>query len=365
MKVAYDHQVFAFQRHGGISRYITELVRNVVRSGSVSPTIIAPVHMNEYLLEEDIRSFVQGRIVRVHFRGSWRFMQAANKLLLPVMWKSQHYDVIHETYYSPEHYGSGRVRVVTLYDMIHERFPGEFKGAEQVTAAKRAAIRRADHVICISKSAQQDAMDILGLAHARSSVIHLASSFVGQAAQVQEPGVSKPFFLYVGNRAGYKNFNLVLDAFAGSVSLRQFNLVAFGGGAFSAGEQEKFDKMGLARVVHFVEGNDDLLAGYYRSATGFIYPSKYEGFGLPPLEAMASGCPVACSNAGSIPEVVGDAGAYFSPDDAAGLAGILERLAGDEEYAQQLRVAGAARQATFSWEKCAAETVAIYERLRG
>jgi glycosyltransferase involved in cell wall biosynthesis len=112
-------------------------------------------------------------------------------------------------------------------------------------------------------------------------------------------------------------------------------------------------------------GSDRLLEAHYRAAIAFVYPSRYEGFGIPPLEAMAFGCPVACSDAGSIREVVGDAGAYFQPDDVQGLRAILERLAEDRAYAAELRAKGFAQIKKYSWESCAQETLQLYEQLLG
>jgi glycosyltransferase involved in cell wall biosynthesis len=173
-----------------------------------------------------------------------------------------------------------------------------------------------------------------------------------------------PFILYVGQRGGYKNFRVLLEAFCGSALLKaRFHLVAFGGGPFSADERRELEARAVGDRVHQVGGDDGLLRAYYSAASVFVYPSRYEGFGIPPLEAMASGCPVVCSDAGSILEVVGDAGAHFEPDDHTRLRALLERVTEDGDYASQMRADGFKRAKQFSWAKCAEQTLRAYRAL--
>jgi glycosyltransferase involved in cell wall biosynthesis len=364
MRVAYDHQVFSFQKHGGISRYFAELVRNLLLRERVAPTIIAPAHINEYLRQPGIRERVRGGFFPLEFRGRARVVRTLNQALLPLYWQGRGFDIVHETYYSPIARGRGSVRVLTIYDMIHELFSGEFPDSAQVIGAKRAAASRADHVICISQTTQQDAIRLLGIAPERSSVIYLGCSLDAPGVPALRETAPKACVLYVGPRDGYKNFAVLLEAFAASRTLRErFDLVAFGGRPLSPEEQRRIHELGVGERVHRVAGDDRLLTAYYRAAVAFVYPSRYEGFGIPPLEAMAYGCPVACSNAGSIGEVVGPAGAYFDPDDRDGLRFILERLADDTPYANALRTKGFEQIKKYSWARCAAETLQVYERL--
>ena len=125
-----------------------------------------------------------------------------------------------------------------------------------------------------------------------------------------------PYLLYVGSRAGYKNFGLLLEAFSRSGLAGHYRLLAVGGGAFTAAEQQRIASLRLAGSITVIPKADDaILARAYRDAALFIYPSLYEGFGFPPLEAMSMGCPVLVNRTSSLPEVCGDAAFYFDASD--------------------------------------------------
>ncbi len=202
--------------------------------------------------------------------------------------------------------------------MIHELFPNEFSVTDNTAATKRIAIARADHVICISENTKLDLMRLHGTPASKISVVYLGfDQFVTDEDKLP-PAVfaGKPFLLYVGQRGGYKNFTGLLKAVASSDRLlSDFDIIAFGGPKFSDSERNLVSSVGFAEnQVRQISGDDDLLGGFYGSAKAFIYPSLYEGFGIPPLEAMAHQCPVISSNTSSMPEVIGSAGEYFDPN---------------------------------------------------
>lgn len=359
MRVAFDHQIFAFQRYGGVSRYFVELASRLPAHGVAEVSIVAPLYVNRYLTADSARRFTRGRYVPDTFKDTSRVIGVVNRFAVPIALRKLNPDIVHETYYALNPVGKARRRVVTVYDMIHELFPDEFPDAAQATAAKRAAVERADHVICISENTRRDLVRLFGIDPARTSVVHLGYSVDPEPAGEHEP-TDRPSLLYVGNRHGYKNFQALLQAFASSPLLREFDLVAFGGKPALPDELNEIERLGVADRVRFESGPDRELATRYRSATAFIYPSKYEGFGIPPLEAMSYGCPVVCSDAGPIPEVVGDAGAYFEPNSVDDLRATLERVVTSDELRTDLRARGHARLASFSWDDCAAATARIY-----
>lgn len=362
MKVAFDHQIFSFQRYGGVSRYFFELASRLPAHGTSEVSVVAPLYVNNYLAGDTGRRFARGRYVPYNF-GGIPVVPIVNRFVAPLVWRGMNPDIVHETYFTTKAFGNARRRVLTVYDMIHELFADEFPDASHVTAAKRAAINRADHVICISKNTQQDLVRLYGVDPARTSVVHLGYMTTENASIGADSGGHRPFLLYVGNRRGYKNFSALLQAYGSSPILQQFELIAFGGHPLLPDEQEEIRRLGITEQVRFESGSDSELAARYRAATAFIFPSKYEGFGLPPLEAMSNGCPVVCSNGGSIPEVVGDAGVYFDPNSPEELRTALERVATTGEVQADLRARGYARTTDFCWDRCAAATAQIYRQI--
>ncbi|MCW4461896.1 glycosyltransferase [Sphingomonas sp. BT-65] len=176
----------------------------------------------------------------------------------------------------------------------------------------------------------------------------------------------RPTLLFVGVRAGYKNFDGFVRAVAASPMLRkEVEIVAFGGGAFTTGEAELIAKLRLTPRIRQVAGDDMALAAHYAAAAALVYPSRYEGFGLPPLEAMMHDCPVVCSNTSSLPEVVEDAAETFDPADEAAMARAIETVLSSEKRRRTLVARGRERVRVLTWQKCARETLAVYQTVRG
>jgi glycosyltransferase involved in cell wall biosynthesis len=370
--VIFDAQIFSAQEYGGISRYFCEITQSLSVEKRISARLIAPLYINAYVAKLN-QNLVIG-FSCPHFlkaiKSKWIKMlrrilglgigDLALRIYRP--------DIIHETYYSPVGFGASRAkRVLTIYDMIHEKFADQFSPSDKTARYKAIAARRADHVICISESTRNDVINLLHLDPSKVSVTYLGFSALGKASLslAAIDGVVRPYILFVGNRAGYKNFNALLIAYAKSDLLRdKFQLVCFGGGHFSELEQTEIARLGLKNqdVLHF-SGDDQRLSQFYSQAQAFVYPSLYEGFGIPPLEAMANHCPVICSNTSSIPEVVADAGEYFNPYDACSLQLAIERVVSSPLKMDGLRKAGQERLKYFSWDRCAQETLNIYKKL--
>jgi glycosyltransferase involved in cell wall biosynthesis len=176
---------------------------------------------------------------------------------------------------------------------------------------------------------------------------------------------AKPYVFYVGGLEGRKNFEVVLKAIAAMQQKGAFQLVLAGGAAADRARLEAIAKdLKVSEFVSFLgRVPDEHLPGLYSGALAMVYPSRLEGFGLQLVEAMARGCPMVVSRATSLPEVAGHAGEYFDPDDAAGLAAILDRLAIDKNYEDWLRGKSAERSGSFSWEILARGTLDVYREL--
>ena len=367
MKIAYDPQIFSAQIYGGVSRYFCEIASRIAKEPGVQISITAPMYINAYL-ERVPRGLVSG--FRAPSAIHLRLLQRGLGILIgDWMLRAEAPDIVHETYYFPYRLGPRRARrVLTIYDMINEKFASNSTHAEKTARYKAFAAKRADHVICISESTRRDAIEILGLPPEKTSVIYLGFDLMNTDRGSTEKPVlptSEPFLLYVGVRGGYKNFHRLLEAYATSPLLRTgYNLICFGGGTLRADELKTIQELGLySDQVMQLAGDDYLLARLYEQASAFVYPSLYEGFGIPPLEAMAHDCPVVCSNTSSIPEVVGDAGEYFEPDDIESIRTAIERVVGSDGHQKILIAKGRAQLKSFSWDRCALETLDIYKKL--
>ena len=365
-RVLFDSQIFCAQEFGGISRYFASIARSMWLTELARPLIVAPVHINEYA-EKLPRHLVVGR--RMSARG--KPMARALSLVIGGAYQYGYRpDIVHHTYYYPVPCAPRSARsVLTVYDMIHEREPNTFSLGDPIAGWKARAVAKADHIICISEHTRRELIDILDVPEKKVSVTHLGYDVLSVVPpeSAAESGKSaaeatQPYLLFVGARGGYKNFAGLLAAYASSPWLRShFGIRCFGGGPFTPAERDLVARAGLGDRVLQLGGSDAVLASCYRHAALFVYPSRYEGFGIPPLEAMSLDCAVACSNTTSLPEVVGDAAACFDPSDPDAMRDTLERTLGSADALAGLIARGRLRCAQFSWARCARETVKIYK----
>jgi glycosyltransferase involved in cell wall biosynthesis len=364
--IVYDYQTFSLQQYGGISRYFCELASRVHRAPGFQARVVAPVHFNDYLRDCDVPQ------TALHLPKLWKtgpLFRATNQLLWPACWGRHSPSLIHRTFFAPFPASNRVPSVVTIFDMINELFPETFPSSDRTAANKRLCVERAEHVLCISESTANDLVRLCGVPRERISVTYLGCSdvFADEAPDDEPPPQPRPYLLYVGHRAGHKNFDAMLEAYAGSRQLRtEFDLVVFGGLHFNRAERERIAELHIpqARVIRW-SGSDAELARAYRHARALVYPSKYEGFGIPPLEAMSARCAVACSNVSSIPEVVGNAARLFDPNDLQSVLEAMEAVALNDGLRSNLIAAGLTRSQLFSWDRCADQTLAAYRPLVG
>lgn len=362
--LVFDHQIFSMQKFGGVSRYFSELINWISQFPDIKTRVLSPVFVNAYLRSmNNANADVSGYYIP-RPPNSARLIRNLNAPLVAGLMHIRPPQIVHETYYFPFKLAPRRTcTVITVHDMIHERFPKQFSPFDPTRKNKSRAIKRADHIICVSKNTRNDLLETFDLEPSKVSVTHLASSL---NRKKQTPfSLSRPFLLFVGQRSGYKNFSNLLTGFSRSPWLRgNFALVCFGGGACTASEHSLIRRSGL-RVdqVLFLSGDDCSLAGTYAGASALVYPSLYEGFGIPIVEAMGLGCPVACADASSLPEIAGDAAVYFDPNDSESITETLESLLGSSKRLKTLSDSGRIRAKDFSWERCAMETCGVYRSL--
>jgi glycosyltransferase involved in cell wall biosynthesis len=273
-------------------------------------------------------------------------------------------DVVHYPVTVPIPHVAGAATVVSLNDVQHHEMPHFFSMPERRfrhRAYDRAA-RQADQVLTLSEHARGQIVDRLGIAADRVTAIPCAvdhDRFRPEPDDVDaQLRLPERFVLYPANLWPHKNHERLLHAFD-AAAVPGLHLVI-------TGQTYGRPLPGPAnpRVHHLGHVPFDHLPALYRRATALVFPSLFEGFGMPLLEAMSSGCPVAASNQGAIAEVCGDAALLFDPGDAAAIADAIRQITGDEGLRGRLREAGLARAAQFRWDDVAARHVEVYRRAR-
>lgn len=363
MKIAFDHQAFTMQRHGGVSRYFTKLAPELSNLNQ-EVMIFGGLYQNHYLAELS-SDLVRGKGIKSYPKRTGFIADRFNHIFTEQQILTFSPDIFHETFYTPHHPKKANCpRVVTVHDMIYELFPENFPKNKSYSRSKRRAVERADHIISVSQNTKNDLINIFNIPADKIDVVHLGIDFPEIVEDIPY-SIQKPYIMYVGDRRGYKNFELLLKVLADNSSfLSECSLLAFGGGDFTTDEKRLFSKLGLEpRYIIHKSGNDMELWKAYANATAFVYPSQYEGFGLPPLEAMSLGCPVISSNSSSMPEIIGDAAEFFDPKDPGALFKAISKVTSSLDYQEKLRALGRRRAEQFSWRLCAEQTLQVYQKL--
>ena len=359
MNVLVDYQIFFNQKFGGISRYFVELLSRLPDSIEFKNSLL--FSDNVYLKNSDER-FSKG-IEIPNFRGRNRITGRLNKLKSIADIKSKSYDLFHPTYYDPYFLNYlKKPYVITVYDMIHEKFREMFPANDHTSEFKKMSIINADRVIAISQNTKDDLIDIYGLPAERIEVVHLGHSVTGQNVSTIN-GIPKNYILFVGQRGGYKNFDRFLKAFSiVNKKNRDVKLICTGT-PFNINEQKLINDLNLNNEIFRYFVSDAELTFLYQNAICFVYPSLYEGFGIPILEAFASKCPLALSNTSCFPEIAQDGGAYFNPYDIDSIADTLSNIVSDEMLRNSLKYKGTKVLSNYSWDKMALETSNIYKSI--
>ena len=360
-RILFDNQMFTLQRFGGVTRYFADLMYNLP-----ADEFVADIPMryceNHYITETYGRRY--GNIgFPKNYRLRRQLYMLANK---PMAWKavkSGDYDIFHPTYFNPyflKHVKRrGKPFVLTVHDMTFERYPQDVLLYDRTIPHKKLLIAEADHIIAVSENTKRDIVELLGTAPSKITVVHHGYLPIAEPA----PQLFDRYVLYVGERKGYKNFLPWLSAIRPLFKLDPNLKIVCTGSPFSASETKLFKRWNIADRLLHISANDAQMASLYRHALCFAFPSHYEGFGIPILEAFANGCPVCLSNASAFPEVAGDAAMYFNPNDAQSMHDTLKELVSSAHLRDELRAKGAVRSKDFSIERMVEQTCDVYRKL--
>jgi len=366
MKVLYDHQTFTLQNYGGISRYFAELLNYFRSTGSAECDVSLVCSNNYYILDYNI--FKPGYLSRMmSSRFSKQTQYSINKVNSRMALFKGSYDIFHPTYYDPYFlkYIKNKPYVLTIHDMIHELYPEAF--ANRIAEYKKTLASHATKIISISENTKKDILQFYDIDEKKIEVIHHGSSISIAKTNllcVNDLNLRLPerFILFVGDRGLYKNFLTLIESIASILrNDDSLFLVCAGSSNFSNFELDYFNKLAIKHKIIHIVINDCTLAQLYRKALAFVFPSLYEGFGLPILESFSCGCPVALSNTSSFPEVAKDAAIYFDPRIESSIEEAIIKIIYNEELRKILRHKGYETLKDFSWEKTAEKTLSLYE----
>ncbi|HEX8237203.1 MAG TPA: glycosyltransferase family 1 protein [Abditibacteriaceae bacterium] len=363
MRILYDGQIYRVQASGGINRYFANIIAGL------------PETFEPHLTTCQIREVNYPSHPQLHTHSFNLFYpqrvtyRVANYYFRSVAARNQ-FDVVHPTYYSlltrQPMRKLRRPIVLTVWDMISEVFADQLDPTGRVAQEKREAIEAAQIILCISHHTKQDLLRFHPGIEDRIRVTHLAADIDFTLSFGEETVPQQPYFLYVGSRMAYKNFDRLLQAFAHVASMHKDVMLAVVGAPWDTREGNLLDDLSLiGKVQHMGLVSDTHLAKLYRCSAAFVYPSLYEGFGIPPLEAMACHTPVIAANTSSIPEVVGDAGVLFDPTSVQELTDILLSMLSDDRLRRQLIKQGQEHVQNFKWSKTVAQTIDAYGAVCG
>lgn len=347
IKVLYSHDIFSIQFVGGISRYIFELyIRN--KNAKIPLLYSENLYLNKFKK-------------RAYFKGKHKFISLFNEIFERIVLKTHYFDIYHLSYYKHFTKPHNAIVVVSVYDMIHEIYAQTyFKHDTQTSTLKALNCAQADGIIAISHQTKKDLIHILHIPPHKIKVIYLGHSLKKQVSKIVLPD---SYILFVGNRGGYKNFHTFVSAMNLIAQKYPYIKALCVGACFNKEETKLLNTLGLQSHFISYEAQENELYTLYTNALCFVFPSLYEGFGIPILEAFFAHCPTIISNIEVFREIAQDCALYFDPNNHQELANHIEKLINNPQLRESLISLADKRLEHFSWEKTYSQTLNFYQEL--
>lgn len=379
MKVLYDYQAFSLQKFGGVSNTFLQLAKNLPKDVKYDFAVAESnnIHLqgsgliNVPFANQTEESFIscksywgKSKFYRLYSKIFPRYTSLGrNRIHSEEILRQGDYDVFHPTFYSDYFlpYLKGKPFVLTVHDMIPERFPNQFGKKDIQLSNKKLLVNSSAHVIVVSEKTKEDLIELLHVPEPKISVIyHAVPEVVHESSHKLVEG---NYILYVGNRSGYKNFIPMMSQLIPILKEHCDLKIVCTGSHFNSVENKFFLMHGIQdRVIH-VSVLDNEMYNLYAHAVCFIYPSLYEGFGIPILEAWQARCPVLLNHKSCFPEIARDAAVFFNLDDQySDLQRVMERfLKMEETQKKELIDRQEKRLQEFSWKKSAEQLAEVYK----
>lgn len=384
MKILYDSQAFDMQTHGGVSRYFSELISHLPQSIETDISVIETNNIylkaqgkdpigtlyKKFLWHKD--SAIKHFIYKLYYNvknGAYNRLDRTppiNRFESIKQIKDGDFDLMHPTFFDPYflRFIGSKPFVVTIHDMIPELFPQYYDRNDIQIRHKHIALPQAAHIIAVSLQTKTDLCRIMDIKEEQVSVVYHGADESQYIPNNNEKNFE--YILYVGERHFYKNFNNFIKSCLPILKRHKELKVICTGKPFNDSERKMFKEYGIENRVTqiFVESDQEML-DLYHYALAFVYPSSYEGFGLPILEAYKADCPVLLNNASCFPEIAGDAAIYFNMNE--------NENNFEEQFEMFYHLNGTERKdlikrqherlKRYSWEKSAKQSAEIYKRI--
>jgi glycosyltransferase involved in cell wall biosynthesis len=361
IKIQFDHQAFSMQRFGGISRYFANIQKHLAHSNEFSYDRGVLFTNNAYI--KDQKFPVPDWLWRAFITKDRKIFKY-NRKYAKYCVRNHDYDIFHPTYYNPYFLNSiKKPFVITVHDFIHELFPEYFLPNDDTAHYKKLLIDKAAHIIAISKSTRDDLQKVYNVPDSKVSMIYHGYEPVTGSLDNDTTMTGPGYILFVGDRPAYKNFFKWITAVAPLLTKYGINVICAGGSEFTKTELDFISRLNIQNKITQVQATETMLANLYRNALLFAYPSLYEGFGFPILEAFANNCPVVVSNTSCFKEVGGDAAVYFDPYSIESIQFAIDGMLSKATDTDKLRMAGGAQLAKFTMESCMQKTTQVYRAL--
>jgi len=363
MKIFYDHQIFCNQDYGGISRYFSELIKYFMKNNRDGFRLSLKYSNNIYIKELESLN-IQPFARSINFKRKPSVISYLNNGNTVRNLKKQDYDIFHPTFYNPyflNHLGS-KPFVLTVHDMIIENFPDMYAGQNEISGWKKKLIQKADKIIAVSENTKRDIVRLWNINENKIKVIYHGSSLnLDTGAGAKNYELPKKYLLFVGDRDHYKNFKKFISAVSSIIKNdSELSIVCAGGKKFSFEEKKTLENVGISDRIYHYPVDDSFLARIYNKTLAFVFPSIYEGFGIPVIEAFSCGCPAIISKGSGLAEIAGNAAFYFDPMDEKSMADSIKQVIYNDRLREELRRKGFERAKKYSWERTVQDTIQLY-----
>lgn len=363
-KVLFDDQIFTGQKIGGISRYFSQIFKEFETNYSIDYKLPLIYSENAYL--KDLRNVKNYAFLEdKKFKGRDRllnFFQKINRQSSKFCLACGKFDVFHPTDYDPYFldYLNKKPFVITIHDMIHEIYAGEFFSSNDISISRKKLLaQNASKIITISQNTKNDIIKFYGIDESKITVIYHANSLdVSLCEQIVVP---KRFLLFVGSRGRYKNFNFFIESISPILQKdKRLNVICVGGPDLTNEEKSFLASNGIRDQVLHCLVSDSQLVYLYKKALAFVFPTLYEGFGLPMVEAAACGCPVVANDCAVLREIGQDSAIYFDGRSSDSIFQVISQIIENRNLRLDLLSKGIAHAKNFSWEVSARQMSDIY-----